>query len=215
MTKRESKRNKTLIWIASLLLAFLSITILPKIVQDGELISYEAIEPIEEFIPEITEQVKPQIIVEAAIEAEPDYIEQREIILELINEERTQIGLQPLKVNTKLNLSSQGKSDDMADKNYFAHASPTGKRHWNWVRDAGEKWQGSNVGEILATMVINTDHPDAPWDLDGLIEQWMLSPTHKKTILKEPFTDFGIGISRGKRNGVEVYFIAVHFIQSY
>lgn len=46
-------------------------------------------------------------------------------VVELTNVERSKAGLKPFKVNNELSKVARIKSQDMTDKNYFDHNSPT------------------------------------------------------------------------------------------
>ncbi|NLT94162.1 MAG: hypothetical protein GXW85_01280 [Clostridia bacterium] len=122
---------------------------------------------------------------EVAGEAE---LEQK--MLEMINEERSEVGLAPLKMDNKLVQLARLKSQDMIEKNYFSHTSPTYGDPFQMMKDFGvEYWM---AGENLA------GNPS----LTGAHESLMNSPGHRANILKPEFTHVGIGIVKGGRYGM-------------
>lgn len=46
-------------------------------------------------------------------------------MVKLVNQERSRAGLKPLEVDMRLVQTARAKSQDMVNKNYFSHSSPT------------------------------------------------------------------------------------------
>lgn len=109
-------------------------------------------------------------------------------ILWLANSERSKHGIQPLKINNALNKLAAMKSEDMAEKDYFNHLSPTYGSAFDMLKANGINY--SCAGENLA-IDRNLDHAHTAW---------MNSKDHKKNILNPSFSEIGIGIFK-KRNG--------------
>jgi uncharacterized YkwD family protein len=113
-------------------------------------------------------------------------------ILQLANAERAKVGAPPLKANTELNKVATMKSQDIVEKNYFAHESPTYGSPFKMMKDYGITYM--YAGENLA---INSDAEKAH-------NAWMNSEGHRKNILNPDFTEIGIGLYP-KGNGSYAY----------
>lgn len=113
-------------------------------------------------------------------------------ILQLVNAERAKVGAKPLKSNTDLNKLATMKSQDMVEKNYFSHQSPTYGSPFDMMKTYGVSYM--YAGENLA---INSD-------ADRAHTAWMNSEGHKKNILNPDFTELGIGLYP-KGNGSYAY----------
>ena len=69
-------------------------------------------------------------------------------MLELVNRERQQRGLSPLEVDLAVTAEARKKSQDMIDKNYFGHTSPTYGSPFQQLSQAGISYRAA--GENLA-----------------------------------------------------------------
>lgn len=121
----------------------------------------------------------------------------------LINAERVNAGLQPLKMNPLLSQSAQAKCDDMVSKNYWAHTSPTGVEPWAFINAQGVKY--NKAGENLAF-----GHKDT----STTAMSWMSSEVHRKEILDPVFTETGLAKCKSTSfldNGAQVI-VVQHFI---
>lgn len=116
-------------------------------------------------------------------------------IISLTNIERVENGVKELEFNEILASAAQMKADNMAEESYFSHTSPDGISPWHWFYEAGYKPR--YAGENLALSYSTTTK---------IIDSWMNSPSHRSNIVKEQYTEIGIGISKGYYNGNEVYF---------
>ncbi|OGO77518.1 MAG: hypothetical protein A2Y23_07540 [Clostridiales bacterium GWB2_37_7] len=103
-------------------------------------------------------------------------------ILQLVNAERAKVGAPALKSNTDLNKLATMKSQDMVEKNYFSHQSPTYGSPFDMMKTYGVSYM--YAGENLA---INSD-------ADKAQNAWMNSEGHRKNILNPDFTEIGIGL---------------------
>lgn len=111
--------------------------------------------------------------------------EDEKIMLQLINEERTNRGLAPLKVHEGLREVARIKSKEMIELEYFSHYSPVYGSPFDMIRHFG--YEFSTAGENLA---INLSVENAHRSL-------MNSTGHKRNILNESFTHVGIGAYQG------------------
>jgi hypothetical protein len=114
----------------------------------------------------------------------------QDLIIKEINPLRTEQGFLSLKANDKLGRAAQMKAEDMIEKDYFDHISPTGKYPWEWIKEAGYDYAAA--AENLA---INASDPKA------LVSAWLNSPPHAENIMNGYFTDVGVGIAKGEING--------------
>ena len=106
-------------------------------------------------------------------------------IVKLVNEERTANGLNPLKMNPKLQSAAIFKSNDMIYRNYFDHYA-FGQTPWMFIIRAGYDY--SVAGENLAKGYSTSE---------GVVNAWINSPSHRANILNPDFQDIGVGVVRG------------------
>ncbi len=106
-------------------------------------------------------------------------------VFELVNKERASRGLPLYKLNTELSRVARYKSQDMIDKKYFSHTSPTYGSPFDMMQSFGLKFSaaGENIayGQKTAAEVMNS---------------WMNSAGHKANILSEAYTNIGIGVAK-------------------
>jgi uncharacterized protein YkwD len=107
---------------------------------------------------------------------------EEQLMLKLINEERSKNGLRPLAPMAKLNELARLKSIDIIKKNYFSHTSPTYGSFAKMVYDAGIRFR--SVGENLAK-ARNAQHA---------FTLLMASSGHRANILNPNFTHVGLGV---------------------
>jgi uncharacterized protein YkwD len=110
----------------------------------------------------------------------------------LLNRQRTDHGLPPLRENALLNQASLEHSQDMVRNDYFEHVSKDGRSVPDRLRAVGYQ-RGFKVsgGENIAYGVGRKSTPAA------IVDLWMHSPPHRADILRGSFTDIGIGIALG------------------
>ncbi len=120
-------------------------------------------------------------------------------ILSLINKERMQRGLTPLRMNAKLRVAAENKVRDMVRRKYFSHNDPDGNAPWKWIRNAGYNY--AFAGENLAIGFTDSKKQH---------DAWMKSALHRRNILNAQYRDTGIattiGTIRGTRELVVVQF---------
>ena len=103
----------------------------------------------------------------------------------MVNSERAKAGLSPLKVNWQLSRVARYKSQDMIDKNYFSHTSPTYGSPFVMMKNFGIQY--SSAGENIAY-----GQPTATSVMTG----WMNSPGHRANILNSSYTEIGVGLAK-------------------
>ena len=113
-------------------------------------------------------------------------------MLVLINQERAENKLKPLKADPLLREVARHHSDDMLRRGYFSHQSPEGSDPFDRIRKASVPF--NSAGENLALS------PNLKTAHDGLME----SPGHRANILHKDFGRVGIGILDGGSNGIMV-----------
>ena len=119
----------------------------------------------------------------------------------LVNEERQKAGLSPLAYDTKLEKIAEEHSEDMANRKYFAHASPEGINFYERYQKEGYNCKNQSSGENIAQNYFSFISP--PENVAKLIvDQWMNSPEHRENILQPQYKKEGIGISTA---GLQIY----------
>ncbi|HYC79477.1 MAG TPA: CAP domain-containing protein [Candidatus Binatia bacterium] len=111
-----------------------------------------------------------------------------QLLMNLVNEERTNRLLPALIINSKLNTAANIKSQDMIERSYFAHVNPDGDYVWPVIEAQGYKPYQS-LGENLA-MDFSTS--------EAVVNAWMNSPGHRANILNEKFEDQGMSAVFGE-----------------
>ncbi len=107
-------------------------------------------------------------------------------ILKLINQERSEHNLQPLKENHKLKIAADKKTESLLKYNYFSHTSPEGKRFFKWIEEAD--YQYLYAGENLAMDFMTAE---------GIVDAWMKSKSHRENILSDKYTETAISVKAG------------------
>jgi uncharacterized YkwD family protein/spore coat assembly protein SafA len=127
--------------------------------------------------------IYPSQIVKVPNLAEVKTIEKQVAIM--VNTERGKLGLAPLKLNWQLSRVARYKSQDMIDKKYFSHQSPTYGSPFVMMKNFGIRFSaaGENIayGQRTATEVM---------------KGWMNSPGHKANILSKNYTEIGVGLAK-------------------
>ena len=103
-------------------------------------------------------------------------------VARLVNAERAQEGLAPLTLDWELSRVARYKSQDMHDRGYFSHQSPTYGSPFEMMRAFGLRYRtaGENIarGYASAAQVVNA---------------WMNSSGHRANIMNAGFTKIGVG----------------------
>lgn len=103
-------------------------------------------------------------------------------VIDLINNIRVQNGLSKLKVNWELSRVARYKSQDMHDKNYFSHTSPTYGSPFDMMTAFGISYRtaGENIAKGYTTP-------------QSVVNGWMNSSGHRANILNSAYTQIGVG----------------------
>ena len=100
------------------------------------------------------------------------------------NTQREKYGLPPLKESAELDASAAIKIEDMFQKQYFAHNSPTGEGVGDLAEHAGYEFIA--IGENLALGNFEND--------ETLVQAWMDSPGHRENILSPKYQEIGVAV---------------------
>lgn len=106
-------------------------------------------------------------------------------VMQLVNAERAKAGLQPLKANWQLSRVARYKSQDMINKGYFSHTSPTYGSPFKMMESFGIKF--SSAGENIA---MGQRTPEE------VMKSWMNSSGHRANILSPSYTEIGVGVAK-------------------
>ncbi|OPJ57392.1 CAP domain-containing protein [Clostridium oryzae] len=114
-----------------------------------------------------------------------DVKSQESEVLRLVNAERARAGVKPLTMNWQLERVARYKCQDMINKNYFSHTSPTYGSPFTMMQNFGIQFSaaGENIakGQRSPAEVMNS---------------WMNSPGHRSNILSGTYTQIGVGLAK-------------------
>ncbi|GGI12717.1 CAP domain-containing protein [Gottfriedia solisilvae] len=103
-------------------------------------------------------------------------------VVELTNVERSKAGLKPFNINNELSKVSRIKSQDMTDKNYFDHNSPTYGSPFDMMKKFGISYKtaAENIAKGQKTP-------------EEVVKAWMNSSGHRANILNSNLDQIGVG----------------------
>ncbi|MCC2683762.1 MAG: YkwD family protein [Paenibacillaceae bacterium] len=110
-------------------------------------------------------------------------------MVDLVNAARKDAGLAPLSVNLELARTARLKSQDMVDKNYFSHDSPTYGSPFDMMSEFGIQFTAAGEN-IACNQTVTAAH-----------QALMNSQGHRANILSKEYTQIGIGIVNGGQCG--------------
>ncbi len=116
-------------------------------------------------------------------------------IIEQTNWERESFDRDPLTENEKLNDIAEIKLDDMFEKQYFAHISPSGEGVSDIAKNS--TYEYLLIGDNLAMGSYRDD--------EDVVKAWMNSPGHRENILKERYTEIGVAAKKGEYENDEIW----------
>ncbi len=125
-------------------------------------------------------------------------------LLTLTNQARADAGVAPLVLNDKLNYAASLKAQHMLTNDYFAHTAPDGTKPWYFIKQAGYTYTAA--GENLAM-----DFTQA----ETVFDAFMNSPSHKKNILNDKYSEMGVAVVDGTLQGSETTLLVVFFGDPY
>jgi uncharacterized protein YkwD len=114
-----------------------------------------------------------------------------EAIIRLTNQERAERSTPVLQTNKLLSQAAQRRLEDMLQKRYFAHTSPTGED----VADIADSlnYGYSRIGENLARGNFKS--------AADVVSFWLKSPQHRKNMLSRGYKDIGVAVARERVDG--------------
>lgn len=103
-------------------------------------------------------------------------------VIDLVNEQRAKNGLKALTANWELSRVARYKSQDMHDKRYFSHTSPTYGSPFDMMKSFGISYRtaGENIAQGYKTPA-------------AVMNGWMNSSGHRANILNSSYTQIGVG----------------------
>ena len=103
-------------------------------------------------------------------------------VVRLVNVERAKYGLAALSADAELSRGARAKSQDMRDKGYFSHESPTYGSPFQMMKSFGISYRtaGENIAYGYSTPA-------------KVVEAWMNSEGHRANILNASYTRLGVG----------------------
>lgn len=110
-------------------------------------------------------------------------------VFNLINQQRQNNGLPALKVDEEVQRVARIKAQDMVNKNYFSHTSPTYGSPFDMLKSFKVSYK--TAGENIAGNSTNS----------GAVNAWMNSSGHKANILNNSFNYTGIGVVSSPKYG--------------
>ena len=110
-------------------------------------------------------------------------------IVNLTNEERQKAGAKPLIINQSLNEAAYQKGRAIFTYQLFQH-NFSDRKFSSWIKDAGYNY--NYVGENLAIDFATNE---------GIVTAWLKSPSHRKNLLNENFSDIGVAVLEGSFRG--------------
>jgi len=122
-------------------------------------------------------------------------------VIEWTNNQREKNGLPPLSESSKLDQTAEAKVNDMFQKQYFAHASPSGEGVGDLAKNFG--YDFIILGENLALGNYKND--------EDLVQAWMNSPGHRENILNSRYQEIGVAVKNGTYEGRTTWMAVQHF----
>ena len=126
--------------------------------------------------------------------------------LDLLNGQRSAVGLAPVIMDPRLQAIAEQRSMDMATLHYFSHTQPDGRTALSMIEAAGIQWSG--MGEIIEW---NAGFGSWGPSADEAATDWRNSPPHYAIITTAAYTAAGIGVAYDATSG-RTYWTGV-FIQ--
>ncbi len=135
-------------------------------------------------------------------------------MLDLINAERTSRGLNPLRLELRLNDAAEDHSRWMINADKFSHTGVGGSSPTERMRDANFDLSGNwRTAENIAWQSVR-GAPGLADDVINLHDALMNSAGHRANILNPALEVIGIGIERGDYKGWDGLFVTQNFART-
>jgi uncharacterized protein YkwD len=116
-------------------------------------------------------------------------------VLERTNEERRAAGVGTTTVDGDLAAVARAHSRDMRDRGFVDHTNPDGETPEDRVRAAGLDCRpGENIYQAPRGSLADAERALA----DHVVREWLDSPGHRETLLRERYTRQGVGGAVGE-----------------
>ena len=122
-------------------------------------------------------------------------------VIKWTNDQRAQNNLPSLRESAILDTMANMKLNDMFDKQYFAHISPSGIGVGDLAKSSG--YDFLIIGENLALGNFENDK--------ALVQAWMNSEGHRANILNNKFAEIGVAVGKGNYDGKTTWIAVQHF----
>jgi uncharacterized protein YkwD len=124
---------------------------------------------------EVKEVAKPGEVIGTEISADN--------VFNSVNQVRYAKGLPIYTRNAKLDAAALAKAKDIAEKNYWSHTNPEGKKFSDFISEAGYAYTyaGENLAKDFSTV-------------QQTVDAWIASPTHYENIVKTNYKETGIAV---------------------
>jgi uncharacterized protein YkwD len=109
-------------------------------------------------------------------------------VLDIVNSERRQAGLSPLRLHSQLTAAAQEHSNDMARNNFMSHTGSDGSSPFDRIKRHGYNYR--QAAENIAAGYSSAQ---------DVMRGWMNSSGHRRNILNPNYRDIGIGYARGNQ----------------
>jgi uncharacterized protein YkwD len=116
----------------------------------------------------------------------------------LLNADRTERGLIPVRVDTRLMAIARARSVDMVTKGYFSHTQPDGQNVFDILTAKHITWY--NAGEIIAWNNYPMDSTASAAN-----RQWLGSPGHYAIVTSTDYNYVGVGLAVDPDTGKKVW----------
>jgi len=107
-----------------------------------------------------------------------------QVLLADTNTERQTSNQTSLSLSPLLDAAAQDKANDMANRNYWSHDTPTGQTPWSFMTAVGYSYE--RAGENLAYGFDSAQQT---------ITAWMNSPEHRENLLDTNYSQVGFGVA--------------------
>jgi len=124
-------------------------------------------------------------------------LEQR--IFDIVQSERHMIDPQarPLVLDSELLGVARRRSEDMAQKNYFAHTSPQGVTSASLIMDEDADFQGLLGENLAAQHFVRQSGVDVETFARRFVQTWLASPAHKENLAFAAYDRSAVGAAIG------------------
>ena len=156
-----------------------------------------SVDSIAETVTDSASEFDGHPVTQNATTADEEAIER--LIHEAVNEERAAAGRDRLSTDDDLRRVARNHSADMVADGYVGHESPDGVTPADRLAAAGCRAGGENVAQSWIDEPVAVDGETIVAEDEAavaahLVDRWMASPGHRENILRESFSESGVGV---------------------